>query len=219
MIDRALILRPEPGNTRTADRLRQVGLTVVQLPLFAVRPMTWQLPDLSRYDALLLTSANGVVHGGVDLADLRCLPVVAVGAVTAAAARAAGFHVALVGTADAAGIQASATAAGLVRLLHLAGRDRVVLPGVDSITVYASDPLPISPGSLAALDRPTALIHSARAARRLAALATDDGVDRQGWTLGAISPAVAAAAGLGWGRVLVAPAPTDRDLIAALSVH
>ena len=53
---RAVVLRPQPGNDRTAVALRDRGLEVVQLPLFAVRPLAWQVPDPSAFDAMLLTS-------------------------------------------------------------------------------------------------------------------------------------------------------------------
>lgn len=210
------MLRPEPGNTRTADRFRRAGHVVRQLPLFAVRPLDWQVPDPARYDTLLLTSANAVRQAGAGLAALRHLPVVAVGEATAAAARAAGLSVALTGTGDAGGALTAAARAGLRRPLHLAGRERTVLPGVDAVAVYASEVLPVAPGTLALFRRPVALLHSARAARRLADLTVMEAVDRAGWTLAAFSEVVAAAAGQGWGRVLVAAAPRDGCLLAAL---
>lgn len=197
------VLRPEPGNAATAARIEALGLRALRLPLFAVRPVAWA-PPAGNYDALLLTSANAVRHAGAGLATVRHLPVRAVGAATAAAARAAGLTVAATGTSDAAAI-----AAGGGRLLHLAGRDRVALPGVDAVTVYAAEPVEVDAGVLPAT---VALLHSARAAARLAELVAPD--LRETMRVAALSPAVAAASGGGWARILSAEAPTDSALVA-----
>ena len=66
-------------------------------------------------------------------------------------------------------------------------------------------------GGALALAGTVALLHSARAARRLAALV--DG-RRSAISLAALSPAVAAAAGAGWGHVAAADAPSDAALVA-----
>lgn len=196
------VLRPEPGNAATAAAIAALGHRVLRLPLFAVTPVAWRVPDPARYDALLLTSANAVRHGGAGLAALAGLPVHAVGAATAEAARAAGFAVASVGD---GGVDDVAIAG---RVLHLAGREHRARPGVESLVVYASDPL--AP-DLAALDGAVALVHSRRAAARLAEL-TDD---RVRMSVAAIGDAAARMLGTGWHRVATAAAPTDAALIAA----
>jgi uroporphyrinogen-III synthase len=208
---RLVILRPEPGNGRTAAAARAAGWSVDAMPLFAVTPIAWTPPDPHRFDALLLTSANAVRHAGPGLATLACLPVIAVGEATAAAARDAGLPVAVIGCTDAAAAVATARTGGWQRLLHLAGRDRVDLHGVVSMTVYASDRVP-APGDLAArLDGATVLVHSPRAARALAELATT----RARTAIAALSPAVLAAAGSGWRDAVAAALPTDEALFAA----
>lgn len=208
---RALVLRPAPGNARTCARLAAAGLRPVALPLFEIVACDWTPPDPHGIDALLLTSAQAAHHAGAGLARLAHLPVVAVGAATAAAARRAGLSVAITGQGDAAA--AVAQAAAFPRLLHLAGRDRVALPGVAAITVYASEPLAVAPGALhAALDA-VVLLHSARAATRFVALAA--GMPRTRIRVAALSEAVARAAGDGWARVVVAGTPDDAALVAA----
>ena len=206
------VLRPEPGNAATAARIEALGLDAIRLPLFAVAPVAWDCPDPAAHDAVLLTSANAVRHGGAGLERLHALPVFAVGAATARAARDAGFDVALTGNADAAALLAAAKASGVTRGLHLGGRERTVMVGGPvsaAITVYASDAVPEV--DLAPLQGSVALLHSARAARRLAALAVDRGDIR----LAVLSEALVVAAGSGWDRIAVAGAPDDQALLAA----
>lgn len=208
---RALVLRPEPGNARTCDALRAAGVEAVALPLFAVAPCAWQVPEASAFDALLLTSANGVRHAGDGLRALAGLPMVAVGEATAAAARAAGLTVAITGTGDAAA--AVALAARYPRLLHLAGRDRVEAPGVTAVTVYASDALPVAGDVMDAAEDAVVLLHSRRAALRFVTLFADR--RRDAVRIVALSPAVAQAVGAGWRTLTVAPRPSDAALVAA----
>lgn len=219
-----LVVRPEPGNGRTAIRLREAAgpaRDVAQLPLFSVHAVAWQAPAPDGFDALLLTSANAVRHGGEGLAALRALPVVAVGEATATAARGAGFSVAVVGDGDASAAIAQAGTYGFRRLLRLAGRDHA--PGAagavtgmaDTHIVYASDPLPITAAAIAAADRRLVLLHSSRAAHRFADLVDDAGLDRSRIGVVALSQAVLAAAGSGWLIAEACSRPCDTTLVAA----
>lgn len=196
------VLRPEPGNTATAARIAALGYVALRLPLFAVRAVTWIPPKAARYDSLLLTSANAVRHAGERLAALAALPVHAVGAATADAARAAGLNVVAVGK---AGVEALFPPG---RVLHLAGRDHHDFSDADTIIVYASEALR---PDLAGLTGTVALVHSPRAARTLA----KGVVDRSAIAIAAISPAAADAAGDGWRTVTVAARPNDAALITA----
>ena len=201
-----MVVRPEPGNTATADRLRAAGHDVIAQPLFAVVPVAWTPPDPAGFDALLLTSANALRHGGDGLAALASLPVIAVGQATAASARAAGFVVAAIGDGDAA---AAVALAGAHRLLHLAGRHHRSVGVEETIVVYASGPVPIDPATVSAWQHRTILLHSSRAARRVAAL-----VDRRNSIrLVALSEPVHAAAGTGWRSTAIAAAPTEASLL------
>lgn len=200
------VLRPEPGNATTAARIVALGHRAIRLPLFAGRAIDWSLPDPARFDALLLTSANAVRLGG----ELPRLPVFAVGEATAAAARMAGLEVVHTGTGNAATLIAEAEARGIRHAVSLAGRDRTIARGgmvAEVIAVYAMEPVPVAPHRLAGS---VALLHSARAARRLAGL-----VDPATIRIAAISAAVADAAGPGWDAVAIAASPDDRALIAA----
>ncbi|MEP7004864.1 MAG: uroporphyrinogen-III synthase [Sphingomonas bacterium] len=212
------VLRPEPGNTATADRIEALGLQPIRLPLFAVRALSWTPPDPADHDALLLTSANALRFAGLDLADLLSLPVLAVGEKTAESARLAGFDVMAAGNTDSAAMLALASARGLSRVLHLGGRDRAIEPNgpvTRAIPVYASEEVPVAAERIERLRGATALLHSARAAAGLGALVDTHGIARSEIAIAALSLAVAAAAGTGWAAIAIAAAPTDAALIAA----
>jgi uroporphyrinogen-III synthase len=211
---RLLVLRPDPGAAATMARAKAMGLDAVAMPLFSIRPVAWTLPadlpaDLA--DAIVMTSANAARLGGAGLAALAHLPLFAVGAETAAAARAAGFAVAYVGIEDGPAALAAAIAAGHRAPLHLAGRDHRPL-GCPVLVVYEAEaadtlPGPVAPGSIA-------LVHSPRAAALFAALVDAAELARGGIGLAAISPAAAAAAGTGWRAVVSAAEPNDAALLA-----
>lgn len=210
------ILRPEPGNAATAARVRDAGLDPLSLPLFETRPIGWAVPQPAAFDALLLTSANAVRHGGAGLAKLRGLPVLAVGAATAVAALAAGFAVARQGSGGVTELLDSAR--GFTRLLWLAGDVRTAIehPALaEVISIYASDPILLSAADAAALRGSVALVHSARAAERLALEAERHGIPRAAVRIAAISRNAADAAGGGWDAVAIAAAPDDEALIDA----
>ena len=207
------VLRPEPGNAATIARVEAAGLAAVRLPLFVVRSLGWTAPDPAAFDALILTSANAARLAGPGLDSLAGLPVFAVGPATAAAARARGLTIAETGDGDGAEIVTAMAARGVTRALLLAGRERHVDVGgvvAEAIAVYASDPLPIEDRAIAGLADTVALLHSARAARRLGELVGT----RASIRLAAISEAVAAAAGTGWADIAVAPTPDDATMIA-----
>ncbi|MCT8000933.1 uroporphyrinogen-III synthase [Sphingomonas sanguinis] len=209
-----VVVRPEPGHAATIAALRDAGLEARSLPFFATHARDWTPPDPNSIDALLFTSAQAVRLAGRGLEGLRHRPVVAVGAATADAARKAGLSVALTGTSDAATVVAQARAMGLARLLHLAGRDRVETGAMVRV-VYAADPVPVATSSFATLTGETVLLHSARAAARLAEHVDAAGVPRTGIAIVAISAKVAEAAGSGWRAVAVAVAPRDEAMVAA----
>ncbi|MEG3176884.1 uroporphyrinogen-III synthase [Sphingomonas sp. RB3P16] len=213
------VLRPEPGNAATCARAAAAGFATLSLPLFAVQAMPWAVPDLAAYDALLLTSANALRFGGPALAGLQTLPVLAVGAHTAAAARAAGFDVMASGSGDSADIVALAAAQGVRHALHLTGRDRTLEVGgivASIVAVYESAEIALASDAARQLTGTTALLHSARAARRLGALLANAGIDRSAVALAAFSPAIMAAAGSGWRAIATATAPDDDALFAAV---
>jgi uroporphyrinogen-III synthase len=194
------------------ERAEAIGLEAVAMPLFAIEPVAWAVPDARDFDGLLLTSANAAREAGNGLDSLRSLPVHAVGDATATAARDAGFKIASVGQ---AGVDILLeTAAPGMRLLHLCGEDRRApskpRQAVTSICVYRSRAL--AAPAIGALRGHVAAVHSQRAAERLAELAGQS--LRATVRLVAISDAAAQAAGSGWAEIGVAARPDDRELLA-----
>lgn len=189
------------------------------MPLFEVRALPWAVPAERRFDALLLTSAQAVRLAGPGVGTLASLPAIAVGEATGATARAAGLDVRIVGASDAVAAVSAARAAGLGRLLHLAGRERgPAMAGVTAIPVYAAEEVDLAPGSFELAEAGVALLHSPRAARRFADLADQDRVDRGTVRLAALSPAVLAAAGTGWAKALAADRPDDTALCRSAAI-
>ena len=201
-----LIVRPQPGADESAARARALGLEPVVAPLFETRARAWTPPDPARFDAVLLTSANAARLGGEGLRFYLALPCYAVGERTAAAARTAGFTEVRAGLSDGAALAAMAEREGAKSMLHLGGRDHVALDRATHIAVYASEPAGALPADL---EEAVVLLHSPRAAARFAALAGD----RRRFSLAAISPQAAEAAGSGWRKVAIASAPRDEALL------
>lgn len=89
-----LVTRPEPDASRLGERLRAAGHDPVIEPLLSVEYLEAGAElsgDLKAAQAQAFTSANGV-RALARLYSERALPVFAVGAATAAAARAEGFN-------------------------------------------------------------------------------------------------------------------------------
>ena len=213
------LLRPEPGWTASAATAREAGLEVIGHPLFEAAAVAWGLPE-SQFDALLIGSAAAFRHGGPQLAELGHLPVHAVGAATAEAARAAGFEVSVVGE---GGLQRvlDTIAIAPVRYLRLGGKERVPLaplPGqtIEERAVYRMRPLPLAPDFATQLStgQPIVALHSAAAARQFAAEIDRLGLSRGQLFLLALGPRIAKAAGLGWAALHIADSPDDAALLA-----
>ena len=215
-----IIIRPEPGCTASLTlALGMPGTQAHGFPLFEVSARSWEAVTPDRFDALLIGSPMVFRYGGRGLAGLKSLPVYAVGETTAAAAREAGFAVTASGTGSLQTMLAE-LAPQHKRLLRLAGEERVTLTPPKGVTieervVYASLPREM-PAELVALLRQPAIvaIHSAEAARHLAAQCVRHGIRRATLRLAALSPRIVAAAGDGWGEVATVPFAEDKPLLA-----
>jgi len=207
---KVIVLRPEPGASETVDRAKARGLDAVAIPLFAIESLEWSAPEPAGFDALLLTSANALRFGGEQLANVRGLPVHAVGMATAEAARDAGFDIASSGDAGIERLLGSLEAN--LKLLHLCGEDRreprEAKQKITAVTVYRAKPVDAT--DLGGIRGAIALIHSPRAGQRFAELVSDRGAT----SIAAISEAAAEAVGEGWARIEVADQPSDDALLA-----
>ena len=182
-----------------------MGLDARTIPLFEIVPVPWTAPEPAGFDAIVLTSANAVRHGGPGVEGLKGRPVRAVGAATAAAAREAVFAVASIGEGGAANM---ALPQG-ERLLHLAGRDHRPSGAAVTIPVYEARPVD-APAGLDAIGDCVVAVHSPRAGQRLAELLAT----RSSIVIAAISTSTAEACGAGWKRVHAASQPNDAALLA-----
>ena len=211
-----IVTRPDPGGKATVERARIMGCDAHSMPLFAARALPWAAPDPAAFDALLITSAQAVRLAGPGLDRLAALPVYAVGAASAAAADAAGLSVALTGKSDAQNLLDAMASRKIQSILWLCGRDRSAFDAGGAMLVplpcYAVDAVEPPAGWSDLIAAPAVLlVHSARAAVRIAELA---GEARGHLALVAISPGVAAAAGDGWAAVAVAKRPDDAAMLA-----
>lgn len=93
---RVLVTRPDPGGSRTAEKLVRLGHDPVRMPLFETRLIATpdDLPLAGNIAGLIATSARVLAlfeRGGQTADHLRDVSFHAVGPATAAAARKAGF--------------------------------------------------------------------------------------------------------------------------------
>lgn len=179
------ITRAQPGADVTAARVRELGHEPVVAPLLVVAPLPPTPIDLAGVCALAFTSANGVRAFCESSAD-RSLQVYAVGAATAATARAAGFKRVLSADGDVAALAerlvarknelkgavlhpgAAEPAGDLVGALIEAGIEARQVALYDTVTA----PLTQSElETLASVD--VALVHSPKGAGALAAVLKD----------------------------------------------
>ena len=218
---RIVALRPEPGLSTTLARAHAQGLAITGHALSEIRAAAWDCPDPAAFDGLLIGSANAFVHGGAQLARLTGKPVYAVGEATAAAARAAGFRVAMVGS---GGLQAVLDAIpGPRHLLRIAGEEHVPLTppaGVsfETVIAYRSIGLPLDPAApLLASGEALVLLHSAATASHFAAECDRLGLPRARIALAVLGPRIAAAAGPGWAALHCASRPDEAALLEMAS--
>lgn len=210
-----VILRPQPGAARTAERARALGLEPLVAPLFKVRAIDWDAPDPALSDALMFTSANAPRLAGEKLAAFTSLPCYCVGGETARAAEEAAFADVRTGPSDAVALLQMMAADAMGATLHLCGRDHLALDHpaiwIERRIVYASEPVGgLNPEAARAIaSGALVLVHSLRAGAELARLVPD----RQSATIAAISSAAADAAGEDWRVKHVAAAPRDEALL------
>ena len=230
--DGVLITRPSGGAAETARRVAALGLRPILAPVLEIAPLRARLPSPARLQAIVITSANALPALS---AAYHGLPLLAVGDVSVARARAAGF----LDVHSAAGDVQALVSLVLARcdpagapLLLAAGKDRTVdaAPALQARgftvirrSVYAAAPVAALPAAArVALDEHTvraALFFSPATARAfvrllLAALPADcvAGVDAL-----AISRATETAlAPLPWQRIRVASRPNQDELLALL---
>lgn len=212
-----VLLRPQPGNDASATRAREMGLTVIQVPLFDVLPADGGPLPTGPYDALLLTSINGVRFGATIMAAFVGVPIYAVGEATAYAARLAGHENVITGGGDAQSTAAMMAADGRSSVLHVAGED--VRPfdslsmSIQRHTVYRTVERDIAAvrAALSGLGRAVVAVHSPRAGIQLTLLIP--ATRRMRIHIVAISEAAARVCGKGWASLSISERPDDTALL------
>ena len=220
---RLWVTRARPGAEATAARLVSMGHQPLVSPLLAIRRLRPRL-DLTGVGALAFTSRNGVAAFAA-LNPERALPVFAVGDATAETARQARFRDVRSAAGDVTALAALITAAPVEGAVLIAGAREPAgdLPGAlkaagvqtRSAALYAAIAAPGGRG-LAALRSGKldgVLIHSPRAARRLADLT--ERLPPAAGPIAAFCISPAAAAPLG-GSPAFAPTAADHPDEAAL---
>ncbi len=241
-----LVTRPFPDNETTAAALRERGVDVLLAPMLRFEPVAFEDDGATRYDGVMVTSANALraVDAHPDKARWLDLPLFAVGAHTADAARTIGFQQIIAGNSGASGLPGLVAAhfsdkqKGKSRratprtLLYLAGADRahdlsdeLDRHGIGLVThtVYAMVAiarLPVAVCDAFAADRVEAILHySRRSARAFVAAARADGVEISALALPqcCISDSVATALReTGAAQLVVARSPDETAMLETL---
>lgn len=224
---RVWVTRASPGAERTAERLRALGHSPLLSPVMRIR----QLPaaiDLGDVAAVAFTSANGVEAFAVR-SPRRDLKAFTVGDATAQAARDAGFHdvASAQGDVEALGrlIASSGLPLGAV-VLHPGGRDLAGdLPAAtgDAITIRAVtlyETAARAPSeALSVMDADgvdAVLVHSSKAARRIASVAAP-WKDGRAWYLCLSKSVAQPLIDAGFEKVRWSPFPDDAALLKLLA--
>ena len=126
---RLLVTRPDPDSEETAARLRAHGHDALIAPLLRIEPAPDAEIGAGPWSGIIMTSRNAAraIERHPGFAELRRLPIFAVGRRTAAAARSAGFSDVQSADGDADDLVRLIRArqpAVAGRLLYLAGVDR-----------------------------------------------------------------------------------------------
>ncbi|KRE01326.1 hypothetical protein ASE61_17720 [Bosea sp. Root670] len=230
---RVFVFRPRPDAERTARAIAEHGFEPVVAPLFEVVRLTDAAPE-GAFDAIVLTSGNGVPALADGSIAWRDLPVFTVGSRTAAKVREAGLD----DTRSADGDRNDLielirrTLPVPAKLLMIVGRDRKEdVPDrlreagyeVTLWTAYAAEPVSVLPEDMQAALRHggggAALHYSARGARTFIALAQAAGVADEALELTHVTLSADVASPLisaGASTVLVAEHPEEAGMLAAL---
>jgi uroporphyrinogen-III synthase len=234
---RLLVTRPLPEAERTAAALRARGHEAVVAPALRVE-ITSPAFGSGPFSALVVTSGNAAraLKDHPQRGDVKNLPLFAVGARSAAAARESGFENVISAGGDVndlAGLLAKTFARQNATLLYLAGEDRAgdlaaaLAPGgirVETVVVYRAVPdqrFADLLGSALAAGSPDGVLHySRRSAEAFLAGARAGGVTARVLPLAHFCLSAEVAAPLisaGATNTIVAAHPDEASLLALLS--
>ena len=135
---KVIITRPLHDAVPLAEQIEQKGGVPFVEPLVHIQPINTKIPDLSKYRALVFTSANGV-RCFTGQSDVRALPVYTAGRDTARVAIEYGFDKINCADGGAAGIEKMMADDEILAgtdgtVLHLSGADiarEIAVPGIE----------------------------------------------------------------------------------------
>jgi uroporphyrinogen-III synthase len=219
---RVAITRALPEALNTAARVQALGHDALLAPLLRFEPMAFDT-NVSGAQALLFTSSTGV-RAYASGAGARDVPVLAVGDITADAARAAGFADVRSADGDVEKLSALVSASldpARGKLIHISGAHvagdlaaRLTKAGytIERRIAYDARAATTLPAPFTEkLD--LALFHSPRAADTFVTLGAPNSAQM---VAACLSQTVAdAAARATWARIIVAPKPREDALLAA----
>lgn len=231
-----LITRPQEQGRKTAERLAAKGFEAIVTPALAISPVEAALPA-SKFDGIMLTSAQALPWLAAQREIDRALPLFAVGERTADAARASGFTDVRAASGDRVALEALVRGALQpgARLLAPVGRDHHAdVPeglrsdgyAVETPVVYAAPfTEALTDEALAALryDVADAVLHySPRSAAGFITLLGKAGIDPAGLRLRHICLSQAVADALPASlkaKAIIAAQPDEDSLIEAVSAN
>lgn len=193
---KVVVTRPEPDASSLAERLKRLGHVPIVCPVMTIRFDTSVEPAADAYQAILITSANGLraLEQTRNATQLKSTPVVAVGATSAKLATSLGYgHVLEAGgnVKSLAELAADQFDPGKGPLLYVTGTSRAgdlkadlerLGFTVERLELYTAHPLDRLPGEIAselqAADAAVILLYSARTAQIWAKLLQQAGLTR-----------------------------------------
>ncbi|ACV75784.1 MAG: uroporphyrinogen-III synthase [Zymomonas mobilis] len=225
--DKLLILRPEPGATATAKRAEKVGWQVIKTPLATAISIPWSINESLSFDAVMVTSAQAIYHGGSELDKLKDYPLYVVGKATEAAARQAGFQHIVTAEGNGASVLCCLERDKRMRILRLCGEiykdydyknfslkenTQFFIKILYRMQNIAS--LPIE-ACQALVENAIVLLHSSRFAEQFRLLLAKTDINPDRVQIAVISPAVAEQIGKEWRAMAIAEYPDDTSLLKA----
>lgn len=230
---KVLLTRPAEDAVPVIDALRKIGVETVSAPLLDIHFESGPAVDLSLFQGVLLTSANGV-RALVHRTERRDIPAYAVGDATARAAKDAGFAPVYSATGDVDALVELVTercqpsdgpffhAAGSVTAGDLAGQlsgKGFAVHREKLYTAESASALPqVAVDALTASSVDGVMVYSPRTSKVF-----DDVVSKAGladtakdMTLFALSPNVSDATHLPWAQRIIAERPEQQSLLDAV---
>ncbi|MFT8736407.1 MAG: uroporphyrinogen-III synthase [Zymomonas mobilis] len=224
---RLLVLRPEPGATTTTELAQKEGWLVATTPLAKAVSVPWAIEKNLLFDAVMVTSAQAIYHGGTELDKIKDYPLYAVGKATAKAAGLAGFQSIITAEGNGESVLQYLKRDKRMRILRLCGEiykdytaeknsreeNRQFLIKI----LYRMQNIACLPTEAcqALVENAIVLLHSSRFAQQFRLLLAKTDINPDEVQIAVISPTVAEQVGKDWRAVAIAEHPDDMYLLKA----